>query len=139
MYSSFISPAQSSLFGLALAGGLLFGGCTVSTPEISGTTVTPSSVALSEPISTIQFTIETNVLHMGGTITSVTASVEGEDLVYDLIQVGEVIGGEKWSITTTMTLWEGFAEGVYYIDVTAVSSEGETVTLDHAASVTITS
>lgn len=139
MVSSLISPAKFSLVGLFLTGGLLFTGCNGATPEISGTTVTPSSVALSEFESTIQFTIETDVLHLGGTITSVTASVEGEDLVYDLVQEGDVVGGESWSITTTMTLWAGFSEGTYYIDVTAVSSEGETVTLDHAASVTVTS
>jgi len=128
-----------SYAGLFLAGGLFFTSCGGTNPEISGTTVTPSSVALSSFESTIQFTVETNVLHLGDTITSVTATIEGEDIVYDLVEKGDVIGGQAWSITTTMTLWEGFSEGTYYIDVTAVSSEGETVTLARAASVTITS
>ena len=125
--------------GFLLFAGLLATSCGGSTPEIVDTKVTPSSVALSTFESNIQFTVDTTILHLGGTITDVTAQIEGQEIVYDLVKEDDVIGGEEWSITTTMTLWTGFSEGVYYVDITAVSSEGETVTLAHAATVTITS
>jgi hypothetical protein len=121
------------------SGGLLFGACNGGTPQISDTVVTPSNIALSEFESSIQFSIRTNVLHMGDDIDSVTATVQGQDIVYDLVQSGDVVGGESWALTTTLTLWSGISEGTYYIDVTAISSDGETVTLAKAATVTVTS
>lgn len=121
-----------------MVGSMLLSGCG-PTPEIIDTSVSPSAVSLTEFQSNVQFTIDTTVLHLGGTITSVTATIEDQGLSYDLVKVDDVIGGEEWSITTTMTLWEGFSEGTYYINITAVSSEGETLTLDHAASVVISS
>jgi hypothetical protein len=123
--------------GLLLTGVMLLSSCSTETPEIRDTTVTPSSVALSTFESSVQFTIDTTILHLGDTITSVTANIEGE--TFALVEKGDVVGGQEWSITTTMTFWEGFSEGTYYIDMTAVSSDGETVTLKKAASVTVTS
>lgn len=138
MLSSFVKSHMLSLSGLLMTGGLLTS-CQGETPDITDTTVTPSSFAISSFADDVQFTIHTTVLHLGGTITSVKATVEDEGLSYDLVQQGTVVGGEEWSITTTLTLWAGFSEGTYYIDITATSDGGETVTKAHAATVTVTS
>lgn len=138
MLAKIMNTCRRSWAGMFLTGSILLTSCGMA-PEISGTTVTPSSVALSTFESSIQFTLDTRVLHMGDSITSVTATIEGQDITYDLVEKGDVVGGQEWSITTSMTLWAGFSEGTYYIDVTAVSSDGETVTLAKAASVTVTS
>lgn len=139
MSSRFLSARVSSSVGLILTGGVLFTGCQGLDPMINATTVTPSSVALSSFGSDIQFTINTQVLYMESAVATVTASIASENLTYELEQTDNILNGEAWSVTTSMTLWEGFSEGTYYIDVTAVSIDGEAVTLTRAAQVTVTS
>jgi len=140
MTSIFSDVQRFTRMSFCLATGLLLVSCGDSlSPEIANTTVEPSTVALSELESDVQFTLTTQVLHFGDAVTSVVATVEDEDISYDLVKSDDIVGGEEWTITTTLSLWAGFSEGTYYIDVTAVSSSGETVTQAKAASVTITS
>jgi hypothetical protein len=113
-------------------------GCGGSNPDINSVSVTPSTIALSGITESVTFAVSCNVLHFGGSISSVTATVEGQSIDVTLSKSGGVIGDEQWSGTFQETLFNGFSAGVYQIDVTATDSNGVTVTDKAAATVTIT-
>ena len=118
------------LFGVAAACG--------SKPDITYTQVTPAAWQISGIANTPTFTVTTDVLHFGGTITKVTASVEGQNLSFDLTKQSSIAGGEQWSVSTQLTLWSGISAGTYFIDITAADSDNTTVTQSKAATVTVT-
>ncbi len=134
------------IFAMTSAMSILSTGCSTeaaqvfdTSPEIIDTSVEPSNIALSTFQSDVQFVVTTKILHFDGTVNSVKASVENQSISYDLTKLDDITGGEEWGITSTLTLWEGISEGIYYINITAVSSAGQTVTQTHAAAVNITS
>lgn len=133
--SRFSRLVLSACAGVAL---LLSVGCGADDPEITNTKVTPSTWSVSGISDTVTFTITTDVLHLGGAVNSVIASVEGKDLDFDLVKVEDITGGERWSISTNLTLWNGISEGVYPIRITATDDDGDVETETNAATVTVT-
>jgi hypothetical protein len=108
------------------------------TPSIQNTTVTPSTFQTSGVVSSANFTITTDIIDLGASVHSATASVEGQSITVDLVKQQDVAGGEEWGQTTQLTLWSGISSGTYLIDVTATSTSNVSVTQKDAASVTIT-
>ncbi len=117
---------------------LFAAGCGIGKPEITSTEVVPKTWAVSGIADNVTFTVTTNVLHLGGTVTKVTASVEGQDVNLDLAKQGDVIGGEKWGASTNLTLWKSVSKGTYQLRITATDDKGNTVSEPTAASVTVT-
>lgn len=107
-------------------------------PEITNTEVQPSTWSVSGISDTVQFTVKTDVLHLGGTITKVHAAVQGQNLGFDLVKQESIAAGERWGISTQLTLWTGLSKGTYHIDITATDDKGTTVTETDAATVTVT-
>lgn len=107
-------------------------------PLITNTEVTPANWRISGIADTATFTITTDVLHLGGSVSKVTATVEGKDLSFDLRKASDVTGGERWSVSTQLTLWRSISTGTYYLNITATDSNNTSVTETHAASVQVT-
>ena len=98
----------------------------------------PKLCSISVIADTATFTLTTDVLHLGGSVTKVTAKVEGQDLSFNLVKTGDVVGGERWAITTQITLWRGLSAGTYNIDITATDNTNTSVTQTTATTVTVT-
>ncbi len=132
-----MSALKIPLYVVGLALVFIASACGSTKPDITNTVVTPSAWQISGIANTPTFTITTDVLHFGGTITKVTANVEGQSQTFTLSKDSSIPGGERWTVSSQITLWTGLSAGTYYIDVTAVDSDNITVTQDKAASVVI--
>ena len=130
--------------GARLAGGalcaalLLTAGCGFGKPEITSTNVEPKTWAVSGIADDVTFTVTTDVLRIGGAVTQVTASVEGQDLSFALAKQSDIVGGERWGVSAKLTLWKSVSKGTYQIRITATDDKGNTVSEPTAASVTVT-
>ena len=113
-------------------------GCGSSTPVISDVSVNPSTVQLSGIVNTETFVVSCSVLHFGGSITSVSASVENQNVAVAMAKTGGVLGDEQWSGSVQLTLFTGFSAGTYQVDIQAIDSNGASVTQKAAATVTVT-
>jgi hypothetical protein len=111
--------------------------CACGGPLIENTSVSPSTFQVSGIADTANFTVTTDILHIGDAIGNVTAKVEGKDISLSLVKQSDIPGGEQWGQTTALTLWNGVSAGTYLIDITATESSGSTVTKADAASVTV--
>ncbi len=135
---NFTSPSHS--FVAAAVGALMFlaVGCGIGKPEITNTQVEPKTWAISGIADTVTFKVTTDVLRIGGKVTKVSASVEGQNVNIDLAKQSDVVAGERWGASTKLTLWSGVSKGTYQLRITATDDKGNTVSEPTAATVTVT-
>lgn len=112
--------------------------CSPSEPQIVNTRIQPSTWAIGGIADTATFTVTTDLLHFGGDITNVEASVQGTNIRVPLRRENSILNGERWTGTTQLTLFRGLAEGIYVVSITASDAQGDTAVDENAASVTVT-
>jgi len=122
----------------AVAVTLCLGACGGSSPAINSVSVNPSTVRISGLVDTDTFVVSCSVLHFGGDVSSVTASVENQNITVDLAKTGGLPGDEQWTGSVQLLLFRNISTGVYQVDITANDTNGTTVTDKGAATVTVT-
>nr|ASV46921.1 Ig-like domain repeat protein [uncultured bacterium] len=125
-------------FGLVIALAAFVAGCGAGDPKITNTEVTPATWSVSGIADDVQFTLTTDVVNFGGDVTSVRADVVGTEKKFDLVKKEDIGAGERWTISTKLTLWNDLSSGTYPIRITATDSAGNTAVEEKAATVTVT-
>lgn len=121
------------LFAVLLA----LAACGSAAPEITNAQVVPASFTINGWGAMPMFTVSCNVMHFGGSITSVVAKNAKLNITVNLSKQGGTLGDEQWSGSTQVSAVSGLADGTYQIDFTATDSNGTSQTQTNAAQVVI--